>query len=151
MVVGAWNWLDDLQLGVATEIDYAEAFRPLRILQLTFWTLYALLAIAAVAIFDFTLVVARLRREAQKAAIEAKELGQYKLQEVLRSGAMGVVYRGYHAMLRRPTALKMLHVEKVNEASIERFEQEVQITCQLNHPNTIAIYDYGRTPEGVFY
>jgi predicted Ser/Thr protein kinase len=151
MVVGAWNWLDDLQLGVATEIDYAEAFRPLRILQLTFWTLYGLLAIAAVAIFIFTLVVARLRREAQKAAIEAKELGQYKLQEVLGSGAMGVVYRGYHAMLRRPTALKMLHVEKVNEASIERFEQEVQITCQLNHPNTIAIYDYGRTPEGVFY
>jgi len=27
----------------------------------------------------------------------------------------------------------------------------VQLTCQLNHPNTIAIYDYGRTPEGIFY
>ena len=32
-----------------------------------------------------------------------------------------------------------------------RFEREVQITCKLNHPNTIAIYDFGRTPEGVFY
>jgi len=31
------------------------------------------------------------------------------------------------------------------------FEREVQLTSQLNHPNTIAIYDYGRTPEGVFY
>jgi serine/threonine protein kinase len=39
----------------------------------------------------------------------------------------------------------------VNDASIHRFEREVQITCKLNHPNTIAIYDYGRTPEGVFY
>ncbi|MBC7854370.1 MAG: serine/threonine protein kinase, partial [Pirellulaceae bacterium] len=58
---------------------------------------------------------------------------------------------GHHAMLRRPTAIKMLNVDKVNDASIQRFEREVQITCKLNHPNTVAIYDYGRTPEGVFY
>src|SRR5262245_18701462 len=64
---------------------------------------------------------------------------------------MSVVYKGHHAMLRRPTAIKMLNVDRVNEASIERFEREVQITCKLNHPSTIAIYDYGRTPEGVFY
>ena len=54
-------------------------------------------------------------------------------------------------MLRRPTAIKLLHGDSINETSIGRFEREVQITCQLNHPNTIAIYDYGRTPEGVFY
>jgi serine/threonine protein kinase len=45
----------------------------------------------------------------------------------------------------------MLSVDKVNDASIQRFEREVQITCKLNNPNTVAIYDYGRTPEGVFY
>jgi serine/threonine protein kinase len=54
-------------------------------------------------------------------------------------------------MMQRPTAIKMLNVDAVNEHSIERFEREVRITCQLNHPSTIAIYDYGRTPEGVFY
>lgn len=150
-VVGAWTWLPKWNMGVATEIDYAEAFRPLNILQTAFWILYGLLTVAAVAIFVFTVVVARLRREAQKAAIEAKELGQYKLEHKLGAGAMGVVYKGMHAMLRRPTAIKMLNVDKVNDASIQRFEHEVQITCQLNHPNTIAIYDYGRTPEGVFY
>ena len=109
------------------------------------------MALSSVAIFVFTLVVARLQREAQKAAIEAKHLGQYRLEEQLGAGAMGVVYKGHHAMLRRPTAIKMLNVDKVNEASIERFEREVQITCKLNNPNTVAIYDYGRTPEGVFY
>jgi serine/threonine protein kinase len=96
-------------------------------------------------------VVARLQREAQKAAIEAKHLGQYRLEERLGAGAMGIVYKGHHAMLRRPTAIKMLNVDKVNEASIQRFEREVQVTCKLNNPSTVAIYDYGRTPEGVFY
>lgn len=150
-VVGAWTWLPKAEIGIATEIDYAEAFRPLTILQRTFWGLYALLALAALAIFVFTVMVARLRKEAQKAAIEAQQIGQYKLEKKLGAGGMGIVYKGYHALLRRPTAIKMLDVDKVNEASMERFEREVQITSQLNHPNTVAIFDYGRTPEGVFY
>ncbi len=150
-VVGAWQWLPKYDLGVTTEIDYSEAYRPLMILQWTFWGLYALLGISAIAIFIFTIVVARLQREAQKASIEARQLGQYKLETKLGAGAMGVVYLGHHAMLRRPTAIKLLDVDKVNDASMQRFEREVQITCQLNHPNTVAIYDYGRTPEGVFY
>ena len=97
------------------------------------------------------ILLARSRREAQKAAIEAQQIGQYKLEHKLGAGGMGVVYKGQHAMLRRPTAIKMLDVDKVNEGSIERFEREVQITSQLNNPHTVAIYDFGRTPEGVFY
>lgn len=151
MVVGAWTWIEREELGLITEIDVAEAYRPLVILHRTFLGLLILLGLSSVAIFVFTVIVARLRREAQKAAIEAKQLGQYRLEKKLGSGGMGVVYRGTHAMLRRPTAIKMLDVDKVNEGSIQRFEREVQITCQLNHPNTVAIYDYGRTPEGVFY
>lgn len=151
VVVGAWQWIPKLQIGVTTEIDYSEAFRPLTILQRAFWTLYGMLTLAAVAIFVFTVIVARLQREAQEAAIEAKQLGQYTLDEEIGAGAMGVVYRGHHAMMRRETAIKMLNPDTVTDGSIERFEREVQITCRLTHPNTIAIYDYGRTPEGLFY
>lgn len=150
-VVGAWTWLPDAQLGLATEIDYDEAFHTLSILRWTFWGLFALLTVSSIAIFVFTVIVARLHRAAQKAAIEAQQIGQYKLEQKLGSGGMGVVYKGRHAMLRRPTAIKMLEPDKLNPAAIERFEREVQITSQLNHPNTVAIYDYGRTPEGVFY
>jgi eukaryotic-like serine/threonine-protein kinase len=150
-VVGAWEWLPKYEMGVATEVDYAEAFRPLNIVQWMFAGIYTLLGVSSVAIFVFTLIVAKMRREAQKAAIEAKQLGQYVLDRKLGAGAMGVVYEAHHAMLRRRTAIKMLNVDIVNDASIQRFEREVQITCQLNHPNTIAVYDYGRTPEGVFY
>jgi len=150
-VVGAWTWLPEFNIGVATEIDVAEAYLPLSILRRTFWGLFILLGVSSLAIFVFTLVVARLKREAQKAAIEAQQLGQYTLEEKIGAGAMGVVYKGFHAMLRRPTAIKMLDVDKVDENSIARFEREVQITCKLTHPNTVAIYDFGRTPEGVFY
>ncbi len=150
-VVGAWQWLPKYDIGLITEIDHAEAYRPLTILQWAFFSIFGLLALSSVAIFVFTLVVARMQRDAQKAAIEAKNLGQYRLEEKIGAGAMGAVYRGHHAMLRRPTAIKLLNVDKVNEESIQRFEREVQFTSQLNHPNTVAIYDYGRTPEGVFY
>jgi serine/threonine protein kinase len=150
-VLGAWTWLPKYELGVVTEVDLVEAYRPLTILQWTFRTLLGLLAASSLAIFLFTLRVARLQREAQKAAIEIKQMGQYTLEKKLGAGGMGVVYKGHHAMLRRPAAIKLLDVDKVNDGSIQRFEREVQITCQLNHPNTVAIYDYGRTPEGVFY
>ncbi|MBL8816687.1 MAG: serine/threonine protein kinase [Planctomyces sp.] len=150
-VIGAWKWLPELEIGIATEIDEDEAFSSLSTLHWTFGGLYGLLALAAVAIFVFTVVVVKLRKEAQQNAVEARELGQYRLESKLGSGAMGVVYKGYHSMLRRATAIKLLKVELINEASIKRFENEVQIACQLNHPNTISIYDYGQTPEGVFY
>ena len=150
-VIGAWTWLDKYDFGITSEIDCAEAFQPLIILQWTFWTLYVLLAICSIAIFVFTLIVAKMRREAQKAAIENQKLGQYTLEQKIGSGAMGVVYKGFHAILRRPTAIKLLNLDKINDSTIERFEREVQITSQLNNPHTISIYDYGRTEEGVFY
>ena len=149
--VSAWTWLPKYEVGIVTKIDYEEAFRPLAILQRVFFSLFALLILAAIAIFIFTLIVTRLQREAQKSAIEARQLGQYRLEEQIGAGGMGIVYRAHHAMLRRPTAVKMLAVDKVSESSIARFEREVQITCLLNNPHTVAIYDYGRTPEGVFY
>jgi serine/threonine-protein kinase len=80
----------------------------------------------------------------------ARQLGQYTLEQRIGSGSMGEIYRARHAMLRRPTAIKLMS-DGGSELALRRFEKEVQLTARLTHPNTICIYDYGRTPEGRFY
>ena len=82
---------------------------------------------------------------------EIRRLGQYTLGAKIGEGGMGQVYRASHALLRRPAALKLVRQGDGDEAAMRRFEREVQLTSELTCPNTIEIYDYGRTPEGVFY
>jgi eukaryotic-like serine/threonine-protein kinase len=149
--VGAWTWLPEYDFGVATEIDKDEAYAPVYILRRAFWGLMGLLALAAVGIFVAMLVIARQHHHLQAAVLQAKRLGQYTLEEKLGAGGMGTVYRARHAMLRRPTAVKLLNIDQMSDAAVARFEREVQATSALTHPNTVQIFDYGRTPEGVFY
>lgn len=150
-VVGAWTWLGDEGFGLASEVDVSESHQTIVTINYAFWSLFALLGCATLALLISMWRADRLAMEARRAAIELKRLGQYTLEEKLGEGGMGVVYRARHAMLQRATAVKFLDATKNDEKSIIRFEREVQLTAQLNHPNTILIYDYGRTPEGVFY
>jgi serine/threonine-protein kinase len=92
-------------------------------------------------------VIFGLRAEAAR----VRRLGQYALEAKIGAGGMGEVYRATHAMLRRPTAIKLLPPERAGEENLARFEREVQMTAQLSHPNTVAVYDFGRTPDGLFY
>ncbi len=149
--IGAWTWLPEYNMGVGTEVDYAEAYRPLQILRRTFWGLFALLVLSALGMYGFLFVVARQQRAVDEARKVAQQLGQYTLETKIGEGGMGSVYKARHAMLQRPTAVKLLDRIKAGSEGVLRFEREVQLTSQLSHPNTIAIYDFGSTPDGVFY
>jgi len=146
-VVGAWTWLDEYQMGVATQIDAHEAFAALRYLDAILGGLLAILAAAIVGTLWSSFFVARLRREVR----EARQLGQYTLEKRIGEGGMGEVYLARHALLKRPTAVKVLKPDRSSPQAVARFEREVQLASRLTHPNTIEIYDFGRTPEGIFY
>ncbi len=149
--IGAATWLPRYGFGVITEIDKGEAYQPFAALRTAFWTLFALLGAFVLLLLGSTWFARRLERRMREAVIAAGKVGQYALEEKIGEGGMGSVFRGRHALLRRPTAVKLLEPSKTTDVSIARFEREVQLTSQLNHPNTITIYDYGRTDEGVFY
>lgn len=89
-----------------------------------------------------------LRQEASA----ARELGQYRLTKRLGAGGMGEVYLAEHRLLRRPCAVKLIRPERLGDPrSLRRFEDEVQATATLTHPNTVEIYDYGHAEDGTFY
>jgi serine/threonine protein kinase len=146
-VFGAWKWLADYGFGVATEISKTEALAILDPLKRIFWGLFILLVASVAMIVSGSFLVQRLRKRIE----QVRNLGQYTLEEKIGEGGMGEVYKATHAILKRPTAVKILKPEAVNPETIARFEREVQLTSQLTHPNTVEVYDYGHTSEGIFY
>src|SRR5260221_2305815 len=64
---------------------------------------------------------------------------------------MGAVYMASNQMLKRPAAIKLLRRDRTSLEALSRFEREVQITSKLVHPNTVAVYDYGRSEDGTPY
>ncbi|MBK7976512.1 MAG: serine/threonine protein kinase [Deltaproteobacteria bacterium] len=147
LVVGAWRWLPEYGFGMATQVDAAEAFHLHRVARAVFGSLFGLLVMVSLGGLAVSHLVMRLRHQVDR----AEHLGAYTLERKLGEGGMGEVHLARHALLRRPTAIKLLRSDKASEAAIARFEREVQLTSQLTHPNTIGIYDYGRTPDGTFY
>ncbi len=99
-----------------------------------------------------SLVISQTLYSLHRTAHRAKRLGNYVLEDQIGSGGMGEVYRAQHAMICRPTAVKVVTAEGLGSGpALARFEREVQLSASLTHVNTITIFDYGRTPSDTFY
>jgi eukaryotic-like serine/threonine-protein kinase len=70
---------------------------------------------------------------------------RYEIQREVAQGGMAEVYLARDQLLNRPVALKALFPEYAREPSfVERFRREAQAAANLNHPNIVAIYDWGQ-------
>lgn len=146
-VVGAWRWMPQHGAMLAYEIDFEHSFaaaQPFRYVTIGMATLFGFSLLAFFSYAAFT-------RAARRRLRDLSEVGPYQIQEIIGEGGMGRVYLAEHALLCRQSAVKVL-VKGENDLSIiSRFEREVQLASQLTHPNTIAIYDFGRNKDGIFY
>ena len=144
-VIGAWRWLPASRMAVAVEIEEAEAYGPLRFVQVAFGVLFALLLVATAAAAGTSLWAVRARMR------EAQRIGQYRLEREIGEGGMSRVYFARHALLQRPAAVKVLKPHLATDEAVTRFRREAQLSSQLSHPNTIEVYDYGTTRDGRWY
>lgn len=150
-VIGAWQWLADYDFGIITEVDDDEAHAVILLLRRILRALLGLLGLSLVGVVLYSQLVAKAWRRLRRAESKLEKLGQYELLNKVGSGAMGEVYRARHAFLLRDTAVKLLRPTLADETAISRFEREVQATSQLTSANTVQIFDFGRTPNGLFY
>ena len=83
---------------------------------------------------------------------ETRNIGKYRLRRNIGRGGMGEVWEAYHSGLQGNVALKILRPDQdANPEVVQRFEQEVSAMCRLTHPNTVRVFDYGVTEDGIWY
>jgi eukaryotic-like serine/threonine-protein kinase len=105
-----------------------------------------------IALVSAAILGSRRHSKLQPAVFEANQFGQYRLIALLGVGGMGEVYLAEHCLLKRPCAVKLIRPERAGDAkALARFEREVQMTARLSHWNTVEIFDYGRTTDGIVY
>jgi serine/threonine protein kinase len=77
---------------------------------------------------------------------------RYQVESLIGTGGMGVVYRAWQEGLKRSVAIKVLRQQFLNdEMSVKRFQQEAIAASRLQHPNIVALHDYGSTDDGYLF
>ncbi|MCB9759891.1 MAG: serine/threonine protein kinase [Alphaproteobacteria bacterium] len=147
-VLDGIKWMPRSQVGLLVEVREDEAYPMLSERRRGILTLISVLGAMLVILAGYAIFMRVLRK---RVASALAQLGQYHLVKRIGAGAMGTVWRAEHAMLQRPTAVKVIRSDEADDEDLRRFEREVRLTSRLTHPNTIAIYDFGRNQEGIFY
>jgi len=71
------------------------------------------------------------------------QVGQYRIEELLGAGGMGIVYRATCMKLDRPAAIKFLSPQVADAEARRRFQLEARTASSLNHPHIVTVYDTG--------
>jgi eukaryotic-like serine/threonine-protein kinase len=77
---------------------------------------------------------------------------RYVVKRKIGEGGFGAVFEGMQVATERPVALKVLHPQSVSDPTVvARFRREAEACSKLRSPNTVIIYDFDQTEDGVLY
>jgi serine/threonine-protein kinase len=80
-----------------------------------------------------------------------ERVGDYQVRSLISIGGMGEVYLADDVRQRRPVALKLIRRHLLADVrAAERFASEARAAGALQHPNVIAIYEFGKSEVGMF-
>jgi eukaryotic-like serine/threonine-protein kinase len=97
-----------------------------------------------------------------------ERLGKYPITGVIGRGAMGIVFKGYDPVIKRPVAIKTIRKELLEDDDVgsvaasgasgqyasdtmsSRFQREAQAAGALNHPGIVSVYEYGEDASYAF-
>jgi serine/threonine-protein kinase len=119
---------------------------------------YVLAFLPAYLCAFFAVIPARIIRQLGQQVRKARELGSYRLEELLGKGGMGEVYKASHQLLARHAAVKLIRAESLGSSDpaharvlVERFRREAEAAASLRSPHTISLYDFGVAHDGTFF
>ncbi|MDR3108868.1 MAG: serine/threonine protein kinase, partial [Planctomycetaceae bacterium] len=85
-----------------------------------------------------------------KKVMSSRQLGEYEYYESIGKGGMGHVYHGYHRLLERDVAIKVLRKDIDQSLSTDRFLREMRLGAKLSHDNIVK-YEYAGCEAGRYY
>lgn len=103
-------------------------------------------------------VISRVMTKLGQQVTRARDMGTYRIGELLGSGGMGEVYRATHRMLARPAAIKLIRPAmlaagdgQMAKLAVARFHREAEAAANLRSPHTVELYDFGVADDGALY
>src|SRR3989440_4395799 len=77
---------------------------------------------------------------------------KYLVEELIKRGGMGAVYRGKHVLMDKTVAIKVLHPSlAVEDAVVARFSREAKAASKISHPHAVSVTDFGEAENGVVF
>ena len=147
-----------LLIGLMSAVAYASVVRPVRQVAAAQRRLAGLPAAAGSgdeigqlrAAFE-----ALERRINDQERLDEVFLGRYQVSDVLGSGAMGTVFRGWDPKLQRPVAIKTVRLDKKLQGRrrrelVERLVSEAVTVARFNDPNIVSVFDVEDHPDGAY-
>jgi len=78
--------------------------------------------------------------------------GKYLVENLIKHGGMGAVYRGKHVLMEKTVAIKVLRPSlAVDNEVVARFSREAKAASRISHPHAVSVTDFGEDENGVVF